>query len=80
MPGGKTFTIRAENYSEQNYYVDKIYLNGNEVTADSISHADIMNGGELVFHMTYSKEMDVKPYILAGGVNEGVNSTDKKGL
>ena len=72
LPYGRTFTIRAENYSEKNIYVDKIYLNGQEVTADSISHTDIMNGGELVFHMTYSEQMDVKPFILAGGVDQGV--------
>lgn len=80
LPNGKTFTVKAENFSEQNYYVDKIYLNGEEVSADSITYQDIMNGGELTFHMTYSKDMDVKPYILAGGVNEGINSRSTAGL
>ena len=49
--GGKTFTIAVKNQSEKNVYVQKITLNGKPLAGLSINHADIMNGGEMVFYM-----------------------------
>jgi predicted alpha-1,2-mannosidase len=51
LENGKTFTIEAPGQSDQNVYVQKVTLNGQPVTTNSITHADIMNGGKLVFYM-----------------------------
>ena len=51
LENGKTFTIEAPGQSDKNVYVQKVTLNGQPVLTNSISHADIMNGGKLVFYM-----------------------------
>ena len=45
------FTIKAENNSGQNRYIQSITLNGKAYLKGYIRHSDIMAGGELVFHM-----------------------------
>ena len=54
LDGGKSFTINAENLSEQNVYVSKSELkNGKEEFLPCfISHDDIMNGEELKLTMS----------------------------
>lgn len=52
LPDNKTFTIKANNLSNENKYVKSVSLNGVEMTDFRIWHSDIMNGGELVFEMT----------------------------
>ena len=47
----KTLTIIARNLSAENKYVKSVTLNGKPITDWKIRHADIMNGGELVFEM-----------------------------
>ncbi|OOQ57700.1 GH92 family glycosyl hydrolase [Mucilaginibacter pedocola] len=49
--GGKTFNITVKNQSEKNVYIQKMTLNGKPLTSLSITHQDIMAGGELVFTM-----------------------------
>jgi predicted alpha-1,2-mannosidase len=49
---GKTFAINVKNQSEKNVYVQKMTLNGKPYTSLTITHQDIMNGGELVFYMS----------------------------
>jgi putative alpha-1,2-mannosidase len=49
--GGKTFTITVKNQSEKNVYIQKILLNGKPLTGLTITHQEIMAGGELVFFM-----------------------------
>ena len=49
---GKTFSIEARNQSDKNVYVKKMELNGKPYTSNFINHADIINGGKLVFYMT----------------------------
>ena len=51
LENGKTFTVEAPGQSDKNVYVQKVTLNGQPVLTNSISHADIMNGGRLVFQM-----------------------------
>jgi len=51
LENGKTFTIAAKDQSDKNVYVQKVVLNGRTLTQPFISHADIMNGGELTFYM-----------------------------
>ena len=47
----KTFTIKAENNSAENRYIQSITLNGNAYLKGYIEHKDIMAGGELVITM-----------------------------
>jgi len=52
VPGaGTTFTIVAENNSEQNIYVQSVDLNGKPLTRSWITHEEIVAGGELRFRM-----------------------------
>lgn len=52
LPNGKTFTVKTENQSPENVYVQSVYLNGVEHKRFTISHDEIVNGGELTFNMT----------------------------
>jgi len=52
LDNGKTFTINVKNQSDKNVYVQKIILNGKVLEGWFISHADIMNGGEMEFYMS----------------------------
>ena len=56
LGGGKTLTVRAENQSAKNIYVDYVTLNGKKLDTFMISHSDIENGGELVFHMKSARK------------------------
>ena len=51
LENGKSFTIRALNLSEKNFYIQSASMNGKPYTKCYISHADIVKGGELVFNM-----------------------------
>ncbi len=51
LDNGKTFTINVKNQSPKNVYVQKMELNGKVLNSLFISHADIMNGGEITFYM-----------------------------
>ena len=44
-------TRMARNLSKENKYVKSVKLNGRPITDWNIRHADIVNGGELVFEM-----------------------------
>ncbi|NEU07201.1 glycoside hydrolase family 92 protein [Flavihumibacter sp. R14] len=48
---GKTFEIEARDQSEKNVYVKRMELNGKPYTKSVLNHADIMQGGKLVFYM-----------------------------
>ena len=47
LPNGKTFRIVAENTSEANIYIQSATLNGKDFNQTSITHQEILNGGEL---------------------------------
>ena len=51
LANGKTFTIKANAVSMVNRYIQSAKLNGKAYNKSSISHAEILNGGELVFDM-----------------------------
>ncbi|MGN6177688.1 MAG: GH92 family glycosyl hydrolase [Mucilaginibacter sp.] len=51
LESGKKFVINVKNQSPKNVYVQKILLNGKPLDGWFISHADIMNGGEMEFVM-----------------------------
>ena len=43
--------MTAKNLSKENKYVKSVTLNGKPIADWKIRHADIVNGGELVFEM-----------------------------
>jgi predicted alpha-1,2-mannosidase len=49
--GGKTFTIKATNNSDQNIYIQRVLLNGRNYTKSYINYQDIVRGGTLEFVM-----------------------------
>jgi predicted alpha-1,2-mannosidase len=52
LDNGKTLTIKANNQSKENVYVNSVSINGKLLANNLISHQDIMSGGELVFEMS----------------------------
>ena len=50
--GGKTFRVVAKGLSERAKYVKSVSLNGRPLEGFVLRHADIENGGELVFEMS----------------------------
>ena len=52
LPNGKTLKITAENQSDKSIYVERVTFNGKELKEIYITHAELMNGGELVFTMS----------------------------
>ncbi len=50
VPGG-TFTIVARNNSDENRYIQRVWLDGRPYTKPWIDHATLMQGGELAFEM-----------------------------
>jgi predicted alpha-1,2-mannosidase len=51
MGHGKDLTIVARNNSDENVYIQSSQLNGKPLEKPWFRHADIANGGELVFQM-----------------------------
>ncbi len=51
LENGKEFVIQAKNISEKNIYIQSASLNGVVYNASYLKHADIMNGGVLIFSM-----------------------------
>ena len=47
LSGGKTFTVLARGASRTNKYIQKAFLNGEEISSPFISHEQIMDGGTL---------------------------------
>jgi predicted alpha-1,2-mannosidase len=52
LENGKSFTIQANQQSEENKYIKSVKLNGENYKFSYLNHADIINGGNLVFEMT----------------------------
>jgi putative alpha-1,2-mannosidase len=53
LENGKTFSIKAPNVSEKNFYVKSRSLNGKDlIWATSIDHQELINGGTLEFEMS----------------------------
>ncbi len=51
LGNGKAFTIRAQNVSEKNKYIQSAKLNGEEWNSPFFNHSAINNGGELFLKM-----------------------------
>ncbi len=52
LENGNTFRIEAIGQSDKNVYVQKVLLNGKQLTQPVISHEDISKGGTLTFYMS----------------------------
>ena len=52
LENGKKFSVVAKGFSKENRRVQSATFNGKDVTGKTISYADIMAGGELIFEMT----------------------------
>lgn len=50
--GGKVLTVVAENYAPENLYVKTVRLNGQLLNRSWFKHAEIADGGTLVFEMS----------------------------
>jgi len=51
LENGKSFKITAKNNSRENIYIQSATLNGKPYTKSYLKHADIMQGGSLIFEM-----------------------------
>ena len=51
LENGKKFNITAENLSEKNIYIKEAILNGKIINRSYLTHAEIVNGGALIFKM-----------------------------
>ncbi len=52
LKNGKTFTIKVNNLSLENLYVESVKLNGKQHPYSYLNHADLISGGTLEFFMT----------------------------
>lgn len=52
LENGKTFSIKTQNQSDQNVFINKIKLNGSFINRLTLDHSEIANGGELIFYMS----------------------------
>lgn len=55
LENGKSFTIEANNLSDKNIYIESVTMNGEDHPYAYIKHADIINGGEMIFEMSDQK-------------------------
>lgn len=51
LPNGKEFRIVTENFSKENRYVRRMWLNGQSRTEPKLAYDEVMRGGELRFEM-----------------------------
>ena len=51
LPDGKTFTVKADNVSKRNKYIQSAKLNGESLNRAWIRHSEIIKGGNLEFVM-----------------------------
>lgn len=56
LGNGKAFSMKAENLTEENLYVERVELNGQPYDRKVITYEDIMNGATLIFYMTDTPE------------------------
>ncbi len=51
LDNGKTLLIKTVNQGKENVYVEKITINGEELSGTKLKHSDIVNGGEIIFYL-----------------------------
>ena len=52
LENDKTLTIKTINQNKVNVYVQKVMVNGQELTRNYLLHNEIINGGEIQFYLT----------------------------
>ncbi len=52
LENGNVFKINTVNQGKKNVYIEKMILNGEEITQNQILHSEIMKGGEFTFFMS----------------------------
>ena len=71
LGNGKALEIKAPKVSDENRYVQKVTLNGQEITKLYLTHEQLMQGGELAFEMGSEPNLlrglnaEYKPYSLS---------------
>lgn len=58
LENGKTFKIHVERNNSDDIFIDKVYLNGTLLNQPYITHQSIVDGGELVFEMSSSANLE----------------------
>lgn len=82
LANGKILTITANN-PQKNIYIDKLELNGKEITSNFVTYEQLMEGGELVFTLTPSPNkqrgtgVEAYPYSLTKGAVVSIPYTTK---
>jgi putative alpha-1,2-mannosidase len=51
LDNGHTFTVRTKGQGPKNTYVQRVLLNGVELRRTTITHTELMAGGELLFEL-----------------------------
>ncbi|WP_430932088.1 GH92 family glycosyl hydrolase [Saccharicrinis sp. 156] len=51
LPNGKKFTIKTDNFGKGNALIDEVTLNGTPLKGLTITHQQVMSGGELYFKL-----------------------------
>ena len=51
LENGKKFEVETVNQSDKNVFVNKVLLNGRELSKPFLKHADVMKGGKITFYM-----------------------------
>ena len=57
LENGRTLTIRADNQSDRNVYVQHVTINGRRLNRRYITYAELMNGGTIIFQMSGERPM-----------------------
>jgi putative alpha-1,2-mannosidase len=52
LGAGKSLIVKANNLSDKNIYIRSATLNGKPLEKSSIKHAEIADGGVLIFEMS----------------------------
>ncbi len=52
LENGKQISIKADNNSKENRYIDQMELNGKVFTKNHLTHEDLMKGAEINFEMS----------------------------
>ena len=51
LENGKQLNINTVNQAKENVYVQKVVVNGKDIDRNYLLNSEIINGGEIVFHM-----------------------------
>lgn len=73
--GGKTFVIKANNVSPDNYYIQSAKLNGKNFNRTWIDYSEIIRGGVLEFQMGSSPSTWAENGVLAPSSSETAESS-----